>query len=113
MGEGKKRGWGTPSLKFMLRQVSIERLVVMQLLCARALRSCGLLSSENAFGRTLQECNLWVKWLKLGPTGLFYRKFTVARRTQPQSSKSPSCQDGDLLLGQGDSPTKAHFPAFD
>lgn len=56
-----------------MRQVTAERLVALQPLRALALRSCGLPSREtNAFGRTLQECNLWVKWLKLGPTGLFY-----------------------------------------
>lgn len=72
MGEGRKGVWGTPSRKLTFRQVRTERLVAMQPLRARALRSCGLLSPENAFGRTLQECNLWVKWLKLGPMGLFY-----------------------------------------
>lgn len=70
---GRKGTWGTPSLKLGLRQVRTERLVATQLLHARVLRSCALPSQEmDAFGRTLQECNLWVKWLKLGPMGLFY-----------------------------------------
>lgn len=72
MWEGREGACGNPSLKLTCRQVRIGRLGATQLLCAGELRSCGLPSPENAFGRTLQECNLWVKWLKLGPTGLFH-----------------------------------------
>lgn len=72
VGVGRKGSWRTPSLEVGLRQVRTDRLVAVQLLRARALSSSGLPGQEmNAFGRTLQECNLWVKWLKLGPMGLF------------------------------------------
>lgn len=73
VGVGRRGPWGTPSLELTLRQVTAEGLMAIRLLRARELRSCALPGREtDAFGRPLQECNLWVKWLKLGPTGLFY-----------------------------------------
>lgn len=89
-GSGKERDLGDPGSRARAQAGENRKLVAMQLLRARALRSRGLPSQEmNAFGRTLQECNLWVKWLKLGPMGLFYWEFTVAHRTQPHQARVP------------------------
>lgn len=70
MGVVRKGPQGTPSLRPPFRQVKTESLVAMPLL--RAQEPWSWSEKMNALGRTLEECNLWVKWLKLGPTGLFY-----------------------------------------